>query len=224
MKTDSSRNEPLPSTQLLYSLTHERPAVEKLVAMGKVYEPLLRLMLALPNTDKQPTGKTLQQQLGITSAVYRRWLETWSADFWELAQAEDTGFLDFSSVEHVFELHGEEQSVWFRCRLGVTPRVGESVELPFVLRRSWATYYVDAVQHTYRNGRTEISIILRQGRYNSYLQHLRHKARFEHNYWTVDQGDDYDVKDYFREQAKRTASAPAPGAVVRNDGRGRLGR
>ena len=220
MKTDSPRNEPLPSTQLLYSLTHERPAVEKLAAMGKVYEPLLRLMLALPDTDKQPTGKALQQQLGITSAVYRRWLDTWSADFWELAQAEETCFLDFSSVEHVFELHHSEQSVWFRCRLAVTPRLGEAVELPFVLRHSWATYYVDAVQHTYRNGRTEISIILRQGRYNSYLRHLRHKARFEHNYWTVDHDDDYDVKKYFLEEEKRKNPASTYVAAVRNDGRG----
>ena len=159
MKINSSHNEPLPSTQLLYSLMHERPAVEKLVAMGKVYEPLLRLMLARPATEKMPTGKACSSNWASLQPVYRRWLETWSADFWELAQAEDTGFLDFSSVEHVFELHHSEQSVWFRCRLAVTPRVGEAVELPFVLRDSWATYYVDAVQHTYRNGRTEISLI-----------------------------------------------------------------
>ncbi|MBH8557903.1 hypothetical protein [Hymenobacter negativus] len=224
MKTYSPRAESIPSTRLLYSLMQERPAVEKLVAMGKVYEPLLRLMLAWPAAEKQPTGKALQQQLGINSAVYRRWLEIWSADFWELAQAEDTGFLDFSSVEHVFELHHPEQSVWFRCRLAVTPRVGEAVELPFVLRRYWSTYYVDAVQHAYRNGRTEISIILREGRYNSHLHYLRHKARFEHDYWTVDQGDDFDVKKYFQEQEKRKNPAAAYVTAVRNDGRGRSGR
>ena len=222
MKTYSSRNEPIPSTRLLYSLMQERPAVEKLAAMSKVYEPLLRLMLAWPTAEKQPTGKALQQKLGINSAVYRRWLDTWSADFWELAQAEDKGFLDFSAVEHVFELHHPEQSIWFRCRLAVTPRVGEAVELPFVLRRYWSTYYVDAVQHAYRNGRTEISIILREGRYNSHLQHLRHKARFEHEYWTVDQGDDYDVRKYFREKDKPTSSVPVPLAGFCNKGSGRM--
>ncbi|GAA4033299.1 hypothetical protein GCM10022409_16990 [Hymenobacter glaciei] len=200
----------------------ERPAVEKLAAMGKVYEPLLRLMLAWPAAEKQPTGKALQQQLGVNSAMYRRWLDNWSADFWEMAQAEDTGFLDFSSVEHVFELHHLEQSIWFRCRLAVTPRVGEAVELPFVLRRYWNTYYVDAVQHAYRNGRTEISIILREGRYNSHLQHLRHKARFEHDYWTVDQGDDFDVKEYFREKDKPTSPVLAPVAAFRRRGSGRM--
>lgn len=61
---------PIPAPTLLYYLMQERPAVEKLAKLDKVYEPLLRLLLTLLPSKKLPTGKALQQQLRISQAVY----------------------------------------------------------------------------------------------------------------------------------------------------------
>lgn len=71
--------------------------------------------------------------------------------------------------------------------------------LPFVPVRYFSTYYVDSVQHEYHNGKTEITIELREGRYNSHLRQLRHRARFKQRFWSVDDSvDDSDLTEYFQ--------------------------
>lgn len=148
-----------------------------------------------------------------------------------LALAEKVGFLDFRLVEHIFELPRGKYGAGatFRCQLVVTPRVDEVVILPFVPVRYSSTYYVDSVQHEHHNEKTEITIELREGRYNSHLRQLRHWARFRQELWSMSySADDSDLTKYFQEEEAAGKQAPAAPAlsvsVVSTLQRGRRGK
>ena len=94
--------------------------------------------------------------------------------------------------------------------------------LPFVPVRYFSTYYGDSVQHEYHNGKTEITIELREGRYNSHLRQLRYRARFRQDFWSVDESaDDPDLTNYFREEAAKKQAPILPVSVVQTLQRGR---
>jgi hypothetical protein len=121
--------EPMEASKMLYSLARVKPALLKMQQGGKDYVPLIGVILEMEPEEKTPTGKAIQQRLGISAVVYRRWLDALYADFMALI-ATDADVLQFMDVEHVFYLKGkEEKSIEFRCRLAVTPRVGEGVDL-----------------------------------------------------------------------------------------------
>jgi len=153
--------------------------MEKLYSMSKEYASLIAALLALAPEAKLPTAKALQQQLGISPAVFRRWLETWHSDFLELIQ-EDADILQFRQVEYGFCVPGPRDYITFLCRLAVPPQVGEGVEVRFMRAITGASvYHVDSVTHEYLHDKTQVIVHLREGYYDPYIHHLRHRARFE---------------------------------------------
>ncbi|UYZ58072.1 hypothetical protein [Hymenobacter latericus] len=170
---------PIGTKDMLYSLLQVRPAMEKLYGQKKEYAPLIAALMDLPPDAKLPTAKSLQQQLGISAAVFRRWAENWHDDFLGLIQ-EDADVLQFRQVEYLFCVPGPRDYITFLCRLAVPPQVGEGVELGFISGVTGsAIYHVDNVAHEYLHDKIQVVVRLREGYYDPYVHHLCHRARFE---------------------------------------------
>jgi hypothetical protein len=175
----ASQKEPLEASRMLYNLAQVKPAMLKMQQGGKAYRPLLGAILTMDPEGKMPTGKAIQQQLGISATVYRRWLDALYADFLALV-AKDADVLQFTDVEHVLYVPGQGEVSEVRCRLAVTPRVGEGVALPFLSAfASTGTFYVYSIEHECSQGKNVIHLSLQPGYYNAYLSHLQRRAEFE---------------------------------------------
>jgi hypothetical protein len=97
-----------------------------------------------------------------------------------LLLATDTQALQVQQVEHVFYLHGKRKTTEVRCRLPITPRLHEYVELNLV----WAEtgdlgYYVASITHELELDKLVVNIALVPGYYDPYIEILRRRAYFE---------------------------------------------
>lgn len=185
---------------MLYNLTRVKPALMLMkMQQGRAYTPLIGAILEIDPEGKTPTGKAIQQQLGVSATVYRRWLDALYADFVALI-AMDMNALQFMNVEHVLYLHGQGESIEVKCRLAVTPRVGEGIELSFVSAfTNDSTFYVTHITHEYVQDKAIIHIALRAGYYDAYFSHLLSRANFE-NRWPREAWEmrDYEQKELLR--------------------------
>lgn len=185
---------------MVYNLSRVKSALVKMQPNGKDYSPLIGVILTLDPEAKAPTGKAIQQQMGISAAVYRRWLESLYLDFLALI-ATDADVLQFRDVEHIFYTGGKGTNAEVRCRLAVTPRVGEAVELYFVSAYAGeGTFYVSNVTHEYLQEKTLVHITLRPGYYDAHFTRLLARAWFEDRWpqeaWGL---SDYAQKELLRE-------------------------
>lgn len=201
MKTSVEEyKEPRDPKQMLQSLILVKTALRRLPLPGKAYAPLMGLILALNWAEKAPTANALQKQLQIDGKLYRRWLDALFTDFLALIEA-DTDALQFMDVEHKFFVEGWSENLEFRCRLAVTPRFSESIELPFLEAATGATvFYVNRITHEYQQGKAVIMLSLRAGLFNAHLHQLGQRARFEGKFERKAWGlDDTELTEYFRE-------------------------
>lgn len=174
--------EPMSAGKMLYNLSRIKPALLKMQSNGKDYAPLIGVIQTLDPEAKGPTGKAIQQQLGISASVYRRWLDILYEDFMALV-AVDADALQFTEVEHIFYVGKEATRAEVRCRLAVTPRVGEDVDFYFLSAfLQEGTFYVTRVTHEYLQGKTLIHVSLEEGYHDVYFTLLLARARFE-NKW-----------------------------------------
>ena len=92
---------------------------------------------------------------------------------------DESGFVyEFNNVKMNFYITNNEEFVFFQCKqLNYLPRVGESIDLPF-LRNEFGTsvFYVEEVMHKFSGDKQEIDVSLRSGIHNLYWQHRKHKA------------------------------------------------
>lgn len=129
--------------------------------------------MGIGEEDQLPVSKDLQQQLSLTAAGLRRWVTLLHKDFLVVIE-EAADVLQFPVVEHCFLLDGFANQAFFTCRLPVTPRVGEEVEVPFLERYGGSGHYhVHRVVHRYEEGRTVITVWLQTGRYNQHYEYLK---------------------------------------------------
>lgn len=185
--------------KMLYNLARVKPALMKMQQGGKDYAPLIGVILEIESEGKTPTGKAIQQRLGISALVYRRWLDALYADFVALI-ATDARALQFTDVEHVLYLEGQGEGIEVKCRLAVTPRVGEEVELRFLSAfANDSTFYVTHITHEYVQNKAVVHIALRAGYYDAYFSHLLSRANFE-NRWPREAWKmrDYEQKELLR--------------------------
>lgn len=126
-----------------------------------------------------PTAQALQQQCGATPSQLRQWLTALYQDF--LAAIETpTGLLHFSQAEHCFVVSGPRASPSFRCRVQVTPRIGENIDLGFVSGATrTSNFYVKGLASEYENGRITTYVYLTAEPPDRYFDHLMERATFE---------------------------------------------
>ena len=183
-------------------LCYAKPVLRWLKGRGKPYDALIEVLLKIGEEDPLPIGKDLQQQFSLTSAVLRRWVTLLHEDFLS-AIAEEADVLQFPAVEHHFLIEDFANHAFFTCRLPVTPRVGEEVEVPFLQRYAGSgRYHVNRVVHRYEEGRTIITVWLQTGQYNQHYEYLKDRADFEKaiDFRTLIMGNRYEIEKILREE------------------------
>lgn len=126
------RKSALTTHSVLLSLSQARPALAKLKGQGKEYEPLIDVVSAIGEDDPIPSSKDLQARFSITTGKLRKWIKTISEDFLSSIRV-DASTLHFTRLEHIICIYGLYKNfLSFACQLPITPRVGESISLPFI--------------------------------------------------------------------------------------------
>ncbi|UOQ75296.1 hypothetical protein [Hymenobacter cellulosilyticus] len=167
------------SEEMTRDLVTVPKVLRRLAEQNAEWQPLAKVLFALDSDAKVPTGKKLQQDLGISPSKYRRWLDALYAAYLHLLES-DADAVPFKQVEHQLILTGQRASQTFSCRLPITPRVGEQLQLDF-LRAVTGEYmfYVENIIHDLTDGRYSVLVYLKHGYYNAYQHQLKERSRFE---------------------------------------------
>lgn len=182
---------PIRARDLMISLSNAHQAVVKLKGQGKVYEPLLDVILAIGEDDRIPMNKELQARFAITPSTFKKWIDSLAEDFLT-AVFSDSSMLNFPKLEHRIFVKGYRDSASFVCQLPVTPRVGESVYIPFIsafVNGFGKTYYVYAVNYELVNSTMIVNVRARQDTYNKHVEYLKDRSYFEERTNTLKQWD-----------------------------------
>ncbi|GAB2961742.1 hypothetical protein GCM10027048_32510 [Hymenobacter coalescens] len=170
---------PMKSEEMTRDLVTVPKVLRRLAEQNAEWQPLAKVLFTLDSDAKVPTGKKLQQDLGISPSKYRRWLDALYAAYLHLLES-DADAVPFKQVEHQLILTGQRASQTFSCRLPITPRVGEQLQLDF-LRAVTGEYmfYVENIIHDLTDGRYSVLVYLKHGYYNAYQHQLKERSRFE---------------------------------------------
>ena len=183
-------------------LCYAKPALRRLRGCGKPYDALIDVLLGIGEDDPLPVGKDLQQQFGLTAGVLRRWVTLLHEDFLDVIGRE-ADVLQFPLVEHHFLLDDFTNKAFFTCRLTVTPRIGEEVEVPFLERYAGSgRYHVHRVVHRYEEDRAIVTVWLQTGQYNQHYEYLKDRAEFERaiDFRTLIMGHRFEIEKILREE------------------------
>jgi DNA-binding transcriptional ArsR family regulator len=140
----------------------ELPQVLRRLAEQELeWEPLARALLEIGSATATPTGKLLQQKLGLSASKYRRWLDALYDAYLNLLENDADAVL-FEQVEHQLILTSRRASQAFSCRLPVTPRVGEQLQLHFLRAVTGESmFYVESIIHDFTDGRYAVLVYLK---------------------------------------------------------------
>lgn len=171
---------PLEVKRMLCSLTQSKAVLQRLLdQQSRVYAPLLRALLSWVGREQTPTLKALQQATGSTPTRCRKWLEACHT-YMILLLATDAQALQVQQVEHVLYLHGKRKSAEVRCRLPVTPRLHEHMEVDLVWAETGeSSFYVTSITHELQQDQLLVHLALAPGYYDPYVEMLRRRAHFE---------------------------------------------
>jgi hypothetical protein len=195
--------DPLRVRDMLSDLISARSGLAKLQGLGKEYDPLIDEIQTM--SRPLPASKTLQEKLGLTAGKLRKWLEILHGDFL-IAIEDNPDVLQFTQVVHLFCAPGFRDYRTFQCRLVVTPRVGDTLYLPFLAGVTGSSrYYVDSIEHEYEEEKVCITVYLKAGIYNQHMAYLKDQALFERK---LDYGQIIELRDYGVEDYLRTLYAP----------------
>ncbi|GAB3840353.1 hypothetical protein GCM10028821_44960 [Hymenobacter jeollabukensis] len=190
------------SEEMTRDLVTVPEVLRRLAEQNAEWQPLAKALLAVDRDAKVPTGKKLQQDLGLSPSRYRRWLDTLYTAYLHLLES-DADAIVFKQVEHQLILTGRRASQTFSCRLPITPRVGEQLQLDF-LRAVTEEYmfYVENIIHDLTDGRYSVLVYLKYGYYNAYQHQLTERARFEETIGldVIFHAPDYLLDDLLRER------------------------
>ncbi|XWW47895.1 hypothetical protein JYG30_10830 [Fibrella sp. USSR17] len=166
---------------VLLSLSQARPALAKLKGQGKEYEPLIDVICAIGEDNPIPSSKDLQARFAITTNKLRKWIETISEDFLSSILVE-VSTLQFTKLEHTVCLYGlNKEFLSFACQLPATPRIGESISIPFVKAfiDGSSLFSVYDIDYELLDSTMKVTIWARYGDYNKHIEYLKDKAYFE---------------------------------------------
>ncbi|GAA4493060.1 hypothetical protein GCM10023172_01110 [Hymenobacter ginsengisoli] len=216
--------DPLRVRDMLSDLTSARPGLARLRGQGKEYDALIDELQTM--SWPFPASKVLQEKLGLTAGKLRKLPDTLYWDFLTAIE-ENPDVLQFTQVVHLFCAPGFRDYRTFQCRLAVTPRVGDTIYLPFLAGVTGSgRYYVDSIEHEYEEEKVCITVHLKSGIYNQHLAYLQDQALFEGKltYGMMMELRDYGIKDYLRTQYGPPLPAPpvftpAPAPASKRRGR-----
>ncbi|WP_426491278.1 hypothetical protein [Hymenobacter sp. 102] len=170
---------PMKSEEMMRDLLAVPKVLRRLAEQQTEWQPLAEILLSLEGDAKIPTGKKLQQDLGLSPAKYRRWLDAFYSAYLHLLES-DADTIVLQQVEHQLILTGRRASQTLSCRLPITPRIGEQLQLDFLRAVTGESmFYVENIIHDFSDGRYLVLVYLKPGYYNAYQHSLKARARFD---------------------------------------------
>ena len=162
----------------LYDLFSIAPQLRNVPQERPEFEPLIKFILLkdfyYDEDIPYPSLLEVQNKLGIKTHTLRKLIK----DLYEYILDQEEPYLNFKKTKVTFHLSYLDRRFQFPVKhLPVIPRVGESFEISFANgKMDWKQYYVDHIYHSLELDTQRIFIVLKNGKFNSYLKFRRDKA------------------------------------------------
>lgn len=172
----------VPSTNdMILDIIQMPSRARKLLGRNARYERLLQYLIDLnyPEVERchVPSLKEIATDLDIKYDHVRKGVAMIYHDL-NLNFDQPTIPFELNQVLYEFTVKGFRNAIWMQVTsLPVIPRVGENIDLPFFRAHLDTTsFYVESVQHVFRDNQQIIHIRLENGRYNLYWHFRKDKA------------------------------------------------
>jgi hypothetical protein len=183
------KEDTLSFNELTLAISAMQKQAKTLIGKGKQYDKLLEIILTQDYYDDNRThylkSQELQQLTGLSHTRIKKQMEEIHKDVFEIAFHDSTLF-DFRDVEYDFYVKGYTNSISFKGKIPVLPRVGDDFEFPFLraLHSGRPNFFVRRIRHEFTDTKQIIHIWLESGIYNSYAKFKEDKDSFEqHERW-----------------------------------------
>ena len=207
------KNDTMSAKDLHLAICSMKKQVEFLLNKGKVYDKLLVELLKhdyySEDSPPFPSGKELQQKLGMKPAHFKKQLEQIYADVFEASLTDDKIF-DFKELKYLFLISGHSKSITITGHIPIRPVVGEGFRMPYF--RPFFNldfFYVSKIEHEFTDKEQTVIVWLETGFYNSYKQFKADKEEIEEDEWRqrrmISESRDYS-KSFVVNKKRRTIS------------------
>lgn len=122
-------NPPSPDS-IMRSLMYAKSTLINLKGRGRQYDPLIDEIIAIESDVKIPAYKYLMTKLKINREQLGEIINELNKDF--IYALYDENFIIRFSQEYVLHVRGQRDSAWFKCHLPIVPRIGETIDIPFI--------------------------------------------------------------------------------------------
>jgi len=162
----------------LYDLFSIAPQLKKVLKEKPEFEPLISFIHSKDFYDDEeipyPRLKEVEKELGVKTHTLRNLIK----NLHEYILDQEKPYLQFKKTNIVFHLSYLDRRFQFSLHnLPVLPRVGESFEISFTnAKMDCRQYYVDHIYHVLELDTQKIIIILKDGKFNTYLKFRKDKA------------------------------------------------
>lgn len=172
----------VPSTKdMVFDIVQMPSRARKLLGRNARYERLLQYLIDLNYPEIEnchvPSLKEIATDLDIKYDHIRKGIAMIYHDL-NLNSDQPTIPFEFNRLLYQFKVKGYRNSIWMEATtVPVTPRVGDNIDLPFFKAYLATTsFYVESVQHEFRDNQQIIYIRLETGHYNLYWHFRKDKA------------------------------------------------
>ena len=183
------KDETLSFKELIFAIQAMRKQANFLIGKGKSYDKLLAILLTKDYYNDDEThyfsSKELQELTRLPHQKIKKQMEQIHKDVFDRA-FDDPDLFNFQSIIYDFYVKGWRNSIGFKGRIPVLPRVGDDFDLPFLraFDNGRGHFYVSRIQHQFTDTTQIISIWLEAGIYNSYAKFKEDKDKYEeHERW-----------------------------------------
>ncbi len=183
------KEETLSFKELIFAIQAMKEQTKTLIGKEKPYELLLTILLSKDyyNEDEPHyfSSVELQKLTGLSHSKIKSQMEEIHQEIFDLAFNDPTVF-SFNEVVYDFYIKGWRNSISFKGKIPVLPRVGDDFEFPFLraFNNGTGTFFVSRIQHRFTDTSQVICIWLEAGVYNSYVKFKKDKDEFErHEQW-----------------------------------------
>lgn len=172
----------VPSTKdMMFDIVQMPSRARKLLGRNARYERLLQYLINLNYPENEdchiPSLKEIATVLDIKYDHVRKEIGMIYHDL-NFDFDQPTIPFEFNRVLYEFSVKGIQNVIWMEVTsLPVIPRVGENIDLPFFKAYLGTTsFYVESIQHDFRDNQQIIHFRLKDGRYNLYWHFRKDKA------------------------------------------------
>lgn len=183
------KDETLSFKELIFAIQAMKEQTKTLIGKGKPYELLLTILLSKNYYNEEEShyfsSVELQKLTGLSHPKIKSQMEEIHREIFDQAFNDPTLF-SFHEVIYDFYIKGWRNSISFKGKIPVLPRVGDDFEFPFLraLNNGMGTFFVSRIQHRFTDTCQVICIWLEAGVYNSYKKFKEDKDEYErHEQW-----------------------------------------